>query len=434
MNCVPANPLLDKALWAVMGLVSLFLFLGAVVLFALLLRQKRYGKLWAALPAILLSYFLFQCICTYTADVANSSAAISVVTWFASLPGWLVLLTCVLLALAEGLLFRGVGAYEKSRITPLSVKEATDSLPMGICAYLSGGQIVMMNQAIADFCLKATGNVLSDEEAFAEQLRSGSLQPGCKTVMLGETPVIVLADDTAWALSEEILSGENEKTRILRVSDITEAYQKTLALRSVQEKVSSLNQQLAKANREIVNLTAAQEVLNAKIKIHDELGSSLLSIRRYLQSGGSEEEREEIVGRLRRNVTCLKGEPEASADEYELMTETAARLGVEIAVTGELPQMEPHKRILATAMHECLTNMLRHADGDELHIALTESEKNLVAVFTNNGKAPDGEIREKGGLASLRVLIEQAGGAMKVRSVPSFAIQLELPKEVENAL
>ena len=431
---IPANPLLDKALWAVMGLVSLFLFLGAVVLFALLIRQKRYGKLWAALPAILLSYFLFQCICTYTADVTNSPAAISVVTWFASLPGWLVLLTCALLALAEGRLFRGVGVYEKSRITPLSVKEATDSLPMGICAYLPGGQIMMMNRAIADFCQRATGSVLSDGEAFAEKLRSGQLKPGCKTVMLGETPVIVLADDTAWALSEEILSDEKEEIRILRVSDITEAYDKTLALRSVQEKVSSLNQRLARANREIVDLTAAQEVLSAKIKIHDELGSSLLSIWRYLQSGGGKEEREEIVGRLRQNITFLKGEPEAPADEYELMMETAARLGLHIAVTGELPQMEPHKRILATAMHECLTNMLRHADGDELRIAVTETEETLVAVFTNNGKAPDGEIREKGGLASLRVLTEQVGGAMTVRSVPSFAIQLELPKEVENAL
>lgn len=434
MSVFPADALLDKTLWALMGLITLFLFLGAVVLFALLVRQKRYRKLWAVLPVILPSYFLYQCICTYADDVPNSQTAAAVAAWFGSVPGSLIFLTCVLLALAEGLLFRGVGTYEKTRITPMSVKEATDSLPMGICAYLPGGQIVMMNQAIIEFCQTATGNVLSDAEAFAGQLRSGSLQPGCKTVMLGETPVIVLTDDTAWALSEEILSGEKEKTRILRVSDITETYQKTLALRSIQEKVSSLNRRLAKANWEIVDLTAAQEVLNAKIKIHDELGSNLLSIRRYLQSGGSKEERAEIVGRLRRNLTFLKGEPEVPADEYDLMMETAARLDVRIAVTGKLPQTEPHKRILATAMHECLTNMLRHADGDELRITLTESGGSLAAVFTNNGKAPGGEIREKGGLASLRVLTEQAGGAMTVRSVPTFAIQLELPKEVENAL
>lgn len=433
MSMFPADALLDKTLWALMGLITLFLFLGAVVLFALLVRQKRYRKMWAVLPLILLSYFLYQCICIYTA-LANSPAAVSVVTWFAGLPGWLVLLVSMFLGLAEGLLFRSIGKYEKSRITPMSVKEATDSLPMGICAYLPGGHIVMMNRAIEDFCLKATGNVLTDGEAFAERLCSGSLQPGCKTVMLGETPVIVLADDTAWAVFEEVLSGEKEKTRFLRVSDITETYQKTLALRSVQEKVSSLNRRLAKANREIVDLTAAQEVLNAKIKIHDELGSNLLSIRRYLQSGGSTEERAEIVGRLRRNLTFLKGKPETPADEYELMMETAARLGVRITVTGNLPQTEPHKRILATAMHECLTNMLRHADGDELRITITEENGKLVAVFANNGEQPDGEIREKGGLASLRALTEQGGGVMTIRSAPSFAILLELPKEVENAL
>lgn len=141
MSVFPADALLDKTLWALMGLITLFLFLSAVVLFALLVRQKRYRKLWAVLPVILPSYFLYQCICTYTA-LANSPAAVSVVTWFARLPGWLVLLACMFLVVAEGLLFRDVAAYEKSRITPMSIKEATDSMQIGICAYLPGGQVV----------------------------------------------------------------------------------------------------------------------------------------------------------------------------------------------------------------------------------------------------------------------------------------------------
>jgi len=434
MSMFPADALLDKTLWALMGLITLFLFLGAVVLFVLLVRQKRYRKSWAVLPVVLPSYFLYQCICTYTA-LANSPVAVSVVAWFAGLPGWLVLLVSMFLGLAEGLLFRDVAAYEKSRITPMSVKEATDSLPMGICAYLPGGQIVMMNRAMEDFCLKATGNVLSDGEAFAERLRSGSLRPGCKTVMLGETPVIVLANDTAWAVFEEALSGEKEKTRFLRVSDITETYQKTLALRSVQEKVSSLNQRLAKANREIVDLTAAQEVLSAKIKIHDELGSNLLAMKHYCLAGGTETELAEIVRRLRRNISFLKTEsPTTVRDEYELLTEMAARLRVTLLVTGELPQTEPQKHVVAVAIHECMTNTVRHAHGNELRIRVSEDEERTVVTFANNGEAPAGEIEEKGGLASLRELTEKAGGTMTVLTEPSFAIRLELPKEVENAL
>ena len=65
---------------------------------------------------------------------------------------------------------------------------------------------------------------------------------------------------------------------------------------------------------------------------------------------------------------------------------------------------------------------------------MVEGEERMIVTFTNNGEAPAGEIEEKGGLASLRELTEKVGGTMTVCTGPSFAIRLELPKEVENAL
>lgn len=220
----------------------------------------------------------------------------------------------------------------------------------------------------------------------------------------------------------------------LIVSDITDTYRKTLELRRMQEKVSDLNIRLVKVNREIVELTVEQEILAAKVKIHDELGSNLLAIKRFLLSGGTEQEKAEIVERLRRSITFLQEEQTAVADEYELIIGTAKRLGVRVTVTGTLPQIEPQKHIVATAIHECFTNTLRHAHGDVLQVSITETENNIVAEFTGNGEQPTGKIREKGGLVSLRALTEQAGGHMTIRTTPSFTVTLELPKEVENAI
>ena len=112
----------------------------------------------------------------------------------------------------------------------------------------------------------------------------------------------------------------------------------------------------------------------------------------------------------------------------------AARLRVALLVTGALPQTEPQKHIVAVAIHECMTNTVRHAHGDELQIRVVEGEERMIVTFTNNGEAPAGEVEEKGGLSSLRELTEKAGGTMTVCTGPSFAIRLELPKEVENAL
>ena len=397
MNPILANPLLDKPLWVLIAIIAFVLFLGTVACCVLLIRQKRYKMLLVAILALLLAYFLFQCFCAYAGNVPDYLAVTAVTAWFAALPSALLLLVCALLALVELLFFKSIIAHDNTRITPASVKEATDTLPMGICAYLPGQQLLLTNQAIAEFCEKATGNVLFDGAELAQTLHTGKLAPGCKKVMLGDAPVFVLADNTAWTLAEEIIADAQEDMHLLMVSDITAAYDKTLKLRAVQDKVSALNQQLARVNREIVDLTAAQEVLSAKIKIHDELGSNLLSIRRYLQSGGSKAQRDEIVQKLRQHISFLQRQPQVAADEYELIMQTAAQLGVHIVISGTLPQREPCKHILATAMHECLTNMLRHAGGDELRILLREDAAGSMALISNNGRVPDGEIREKGG-------------------------------------
>ena len=182
-------------------------------------------------------------------------------------------------------------------------------------------------------------------------------------------------------------------------------------------------------------LTAEREILNARVQVHDALGNSLLSIRRFLVNGGTEAEKKELTDRLALGVLFLKNDrPAAERDEYELMLETAAQLGVRVSVTGALPQSAPSKHILATAIHECFTNTLRHAHGDELRVEITQDGDFIEAVFTNNGEQPQGEITEKGGLVSLRALTEQAGGTMTIRFAPAYAVVIRLPKEGDYAI
>lgn len=434
MRLFSENPYLDKVLWPLMGVFAALLFFVSIVILALLIRQRRYKGLWFALPELLFSYFLFQCISTLICGVERGPITTAIVTWFGSLPDWLILSFCVVLAIGAVLILDNIAAHEKSRITPMSVKEATDSLPAGLLCYAPGGRVLLINHAMEDFSRALTGDVVTDGEAFSKKLRSGEFLPGNKSVTVGDALVVLLANGTAWSLAEEVIPYEKIGVQTLIVSDITDTYRKTFELRRMQEKVSDLNIRLAKVNREIVELTVEQEILAAKVKIHDELGSNLLAIKRFLLSGGTEQEKAEIVERLRRSITFLQEEQAAVTDEYELMIGTAKRLGVRVTVTGTLPQIEPQKHIVATAIHECFTNTLRHAHGDVLQVSITETGNNIVAELTGNGEQPTGKIREKGGLVSLRALTEQAGGHMTIRTTPSFTVTLELPKEVENAI
>ncbi len=435
MKIILDNPIHDTALWRFMCIFAFFIFLAAVTTTALLIRQKRHRWLWAAMPTIFIAYFMEQCFVMSILGYAYSRTASGILNSFVSLPDWVLLSFCTVLAFAQAILMQNIRLYEKNRITTMSVKEAIDSLPTGILCYAPGIRVLLVNHAMQDLCRKITGTELEDGETFYQSLQDGGLLPECSRVTVGGEPVIVLPNNTAWKISESDIPYEKHTVRMVLASDITEVYRKTQELQEMQRRVEKLGQRLQKVNREIVALTAEREILNAKVKIHDEMGSNLLAIKRFLLNGGTEAEKTELMDSLHRSVAFLKNDgPVRVQDEYELLISMAARLGLTISVTGKLPQTEPHKHILAAAIHECLTNTIRHAHGDELRVDLTENEKTITAVFINNGEQPTEAVSEKGGLASLRELTEQAGGSMIIEAQPVFTVTIRLPKEVEDGL
>lgn len=421
----------EAVLWSVMGVFTVLLFFTGIAALTLMHRQKRAAGSVAALLAVVLSYCLFQYIGAFLRETGRGAASQTAERFTAIFPDWLILSVCVVLTVSEVLLFYSIVSHRKNRITLMSIKEATDSLPMGILCYAPNGRILLANPAIERFCKMLTGELLTDGTLFAEKLHSGGFLPSCHVIYAPGSFVIRVSDGTVWTVTEDIIPYEGISIQAVMVSDITDAYRKTQELRRVQEKVLALNAKLVKTNREIVALTTEQELLAAKVKIHDELGQNLLSIKRLILSGyGTEEEKADMIKRLRGNIDFLKGKVDAPPDEYELMIGTARRLGVEVAVSGTLPQTEPMKHIIATGIHECFTNTLRHAHGSRLNVGITEDENRLVAVFTGNGDPPTGEIHEKGGLKLLRALIEQTGGKMTVSARPELSVTAELPKEV----
>lgn len=312
-------------------------------------------------------------------------------------------------------------------ITDESVKEAVDNLPGGICIYEDSGRIIIKNNSISILARKMMNKALLDGNAFRKTIESFETSS-----QIGDKYVVFIEDNTVWSFAFDKISDENKKYNIIICDDISEEYKKTLELQEIRKEVMNLNVQLTQYNREIVSTISEREVLEAKIKIHDELGTGLLAIKHYLTVGGSEADKTEIIDRVKRNIIYLKSETERKvSDEYELMITTAKTLGVDIDVQGELPEAEPYKHIVATAIHECFTNTLRHAGGNLLSISITKTEGRMEIIFTNNGEPPKAEISEKGGLQSLHSLVNGSGGEMKIVSLPEFSLHISLPcKEV----
>ena len=102
--------------------------------------------------------------------------------------------------------------------------------------------------------------------------------------------------------------------------------------------------------------------------------------------------------------------------------------------TGELPKQERIAYLLTCAVRECVTNAVRYAEATELHARFIENEAEATVTVTNNGKIPERQIVEGGGLSTLRCRIERAGGRMAVQSFPKFQLTVTVPKEKEGVL
>ena len=419
--------------WLFAGPLSICLFWASAGLAVLSLRRKRHGFLLCGIILMAGTYYLVQFISYYTEPIANDPRTLEIAVSFAALPHLLHFLLLAGIGSVIGTLYRSLIRYGKNQITPMSVREAVDSLPSGICCFLTDGRILMINTAMQDLC-KALGRLPLSGKEIREGLFSGMLVSGYRVTALEDTVLIAAPDGTVWSLEKRNGSIDGKAVHSVIATDVTELYQKTVLLRRREEKLSELNERLTEYNREIVSLTAEKEKLSARVRLHDEFGEDLLTIRRYLERGGSEKDREDIRRRLRRNVSfLLTGDVPAAEDEYVLLKKTAAQLGVKVTVQGSLPQAEPQKHAAATAIHECFTNTLRHAHGDELRISSEEQGDRYLICLTSNGEQPAGPIRETGGLKSLRELTEYIGGTMELSYSPVYTVTLILPKEVPHA-
>ena len=427
---------LPIAVCVLLALAAIGLFFALTALLWVCARDRRWGMLAGCLVLLPVSYLLVQgFLCLKNATDSRGEVHRVFMEFFNSLPPWALIAVILGLSLVTFLLWRRALRFRRSHITPMSVKEAVDSLPVGICCFRPWGRTVLVNTAMEALCRAAAGQVPVNGEDLRRALREGTLLPDCRRAERGGETLLLLPDGAAWSLSEQSFDWADAPLTALLAADVTEAYQKTLALEEKNRELNVLNQRLAARNREIVDLTIQAEILAARVRLHDALGENLLTMKKLLRSGGSEQEVETLRDRLRRNISFLWEDAEGKpADELTVLLETAKSLGVRVEIAGEVPQDAALAHVITVGLHECLTNLLRHAHGDALRLVLQPEDDRIAAVFSGNGQPPTEPVRETGGLRILRTTAEKAGGTMRIETAPEFRVILELPKEGSYAV
>lgn len=409
------------------GVWFIILFWESGILFILSFSDKR--KIGRALKNVLFAlsfvflYCGFQCASSEKAEVLSISFVRSIVDVYRKIPTHVLVCICSFFTVLGILIPVFIYKWNKSHITSFSIKEAIDTLPSGIAYYTLDGRIVLKNKVIDRLSYDFTGESLLNGLQF-ETFLANKVSGDDITALRNEK------DDSIWSFDISDITVCDEKYRIIVATIITEEYVMSQTLAHKKEDVARLNKRLLEYNKNLVSIISENEVLKAKIKIHDELGLSLIEAKRFIVSGGYDGICNKLKKNIENSMKFLNSELEGDVpDEYELMLNTAYDLGINIFIQGFLPQTEPAKHIVATAIHECLTNMLKYSDGTEIKIRSLEKDNHYVVSFSHNGIKPEKKVVPAGGLLSLETMVEKSGGTMEIMSEPEYVIVITLEKE-----
>ena len=120
-----------------------------------------------------------------------------------------------------------------------------------------------------------------------------------------------------------------------------------------------------------------------------------------------------------------------SVSTMDEVNRTARQLGVAVKIDGYLPRDTAVEELTVAAAKECVTNCIKHADGNEVYIRIAQRGERYDVTITNNGKIPTEPIKEGSGLSTLRHSIESSGGEMHISHNPRFALLITIPtKEI----
>ncbi len=415
------------------GMIQMYwamLVLAGCYVFSVLIRQRQKRSYVAAsVLLILFSYCVEQVLLRFDHDVSELKPVDAALhNGMLDMPVWTAVLATITVTFIHIVMIYRASVWSKDHITLASVKEAMDNLPDGLCYYDDNGIVLSVNLTMNEISYVLTGGPIADGKAFFDRIMSREGTDDSIFLPSAGEPMLKLETGDVYSFMHKCIKSDRNVINELIAVDITEEYNAGELLKSQNERLKEQKERLLEFGDNVTDYTIEKELLQAKIRIHDDFGKALLSAKRYLLA--ENEDRERLLDIWRTNVVLLEKEDTGrNTDIYSSVMQAANDVGVKIIVNGQLPGEGNAAELVLTALRECVTNTFRHAKGDELYVKVDASDElDLVVEMTNNGRPPKGRIQATGGLGNLLRSARRMGASLTIESKPAFKLTLRIPR------
>ena len=329
-----------------------------------------------------------------------------------------------------GMKIFGIHKYRKSCLRENAVQESLDNLPSGIVFFDGNGMPKLMNRKMYQICQDLAGrdiqNITELKEALEHPLKENVFYDV-------DLKVYCFADGSVWKFSEkEITTTAGDRFFQFLASEVSELYRNKVLLKEENQKLQEMSVAMKELSKNVITLTREEEMLSMKMRVHDNLGYSVLAAQRMLLRE-SEADRDVFLSQWKQTLDLLNKDNESVEGEqlHRQVQERAEILGVKIIYTGEKVWESHISELMDIILLEALSNCVRHAGASELYVKFSSREQEWIMVITDNGQKTEKNIKE-GGLSGIRKRVEQCGGTLRICAESKFSITVKIPKEVRR--
>ena len=330
-----------------------------------------------------------------------------------------------------GLKIFGIYKYRKSCLRENAVQESLDNLPSGIVFFDGNGMPKLMNRKMYQICQNLAGrdiqNITELEEALGHPLKENVFYDV-------DLKVYCFADGSVWKFSEkEIITTAGDHFFQVLASEVSELYRNKVLLKEENQKLQEMSVAMKELSKNVITLTREEEMLSMKMRVHDNLGYSVLAAQRMLLRE-SEADRDVFLSQWKQTLDLLNKDNESVKGEqlHRQVQERAKILGVKIIYTGEQVWESHISELMDIILLEAISNCVRHAGASELYVKCSSGEQEWIMVITDNGQTTEKDVKEGGGLSGIRKRVEQCGGTLRICAESKFSIIVKIPKEVRR--
>ncbi len=342
------------------------------------------------------------------------------------------------------------------------IKESFDSLPTAVCFFNAQGIIRLINHKMLSVLTLFHKNGLQTLAELDAVLQNPPADVACLNSLL---QLYQFPDGRILRFQKKsIRTRDGDSYTELTAADVTELIRKQNQLQEENAKLEEANERMRKLFEQMPAIIREEETLEMKLRVHDDIGHSILATRRALLRQANLEEMQASAALWEQSIAVLyrSNQIHTETDPWEESLKRADDMGLRILLTGDPPQARTkpfaretlapsvhpceafsyvtgnsdgisyytrNRSLAALALRECATNAVRHAAATELYANFKDMDNQIELQLTNNGRLPAEEICEGGGLSMLRQRLEEAGGQMIIQSQPCFMLRIILPKE-----